>query len=380
MNQSSPAGVAKPDETVERAPTLGALAGGRVNNFRIIRLAAASAVILSHSYMVNGGAAAISQDLLERITTVDSGEFAVDVFFVTSGFLVSRSLVTRGGVRDYLAARVLRITPALTISVLLGAFLLGPLTTELPLRAYFAAKSLYTYVLINSLSLSPFHMRSALPGVFHHLPIADVVDAPLWTLPWEIWMYGVLLFLFLVRGLGRAFPLLLGLALAAYTAMALGWWMPGTYGSLAVRFVAFFFSGVAMQVFAPRIPISPKVLAAATAAFLVANVATQSTVLLPEWLAYATLFVAYAPRLVVARWSIGPDYSYGMYIYAYMVQQTLVWKFGPHAPMLNAVAALVLTLPIAMLSWHFIEEPALGLKQRLRKKAPRADSAEGAAW
>ena len=66
--------------------------------------------------------------------------------------------------------------------------------------------------------------------------------------------------------------------------------------------------------------------------------------------------------------SDGPDYSYGLYIFAYPVQQTLIWGTGMTSPALHIAASLAITLMLAMLSWHFIEEPALRLKDRFRAR------------
>ena len=66
--------------------------------------------------------------------------------------------------------------------------------------------------------------------------------------------------------------------------------------------------------------------------------------------------------------SDGPDYSYGLYIFAYPVQQTLIWATGMTSAPLYIAASLVVTLGIAALSWHFIEEPALRLKERFRRR------------
>jgi peptidoglycan/LPS O-acetylase OafA/YrhL len=347
---------------------LNELAVGAPNNFRIMRFVAASAVILSHGFMLNGGAAAIADDPLRRITGIDSGILAVDVFFVISGFLVSRSLMRRCDIKDFVAARVLRIWPGLGVAVALTALALGPLVTDLPLRQYFATRWVYSYIVIDGLSLSPFHFRYQLPGVFEHLPMAGVVNAPLWSLPWEIWMYISLLTLHMVRGLGRPFPAILGLILIAYAIMTFGHWPATAYPATAARLLAFFFCGVAMQRYAHRISISLPIFAATSALFAVVSIATQSAILLPAWLAYAVLVVAYEPRLVVSRWSHGADFSYGMYIYAYMVQQTLVWAIGPHDPWLNAGLALVVTLPLAAASWYIIERPMLSLKAKLRSR------------
>ena len=80
--------------------------------------------------------------------------------------------------------------------------------------------------------------------------------------------------------------------------------------------------------------------------------------------------------LVIA--SDGPDYSYGLYIFAYPVQQTLIWATGMKSAPLHIAASLAVTLVIAGLSWHFIEEPALRLKDRFRTRniAHRTEVAE----
>jgi peptidoglycan/LPS O-acetylase OafA/YrhL len=72
---------------------LDTLADSRRNNLRILRLAAASAVIFSHSYVVNLGIGALALEPLGALTGVDCGALAVDIFFVASGFLVGRSLM-----------------------------------------------------------------------------------------------------------------------------------------------------------------------------------------------------------------------------------------------------------------------------------------------
>jgi len=364
------------------ATKLHVLAAGGANNFRIIRLLAASAVILSHGYIVNGGYSAIAQDPLERLTSVDSGELAVDIFFVTSGFLVTTSLLRRRDALDFLISRVLRITPALVVAVLVAALVVGPATTELPLATYFRTKTVYTYMAIDALSISPFHFRYQLPGVFEHLPAAGVVNAPLWTLPWEIWMYAALLLLFLVHGLGKAFPLILALIIGVYSVVALGLVEMGTNGAIASRLLAFFFLGVAMARYAGQVTISPAIFAIVTLLFAAVSFASHSALLLPEWLGYSVLFAAYTPGMVVRRWSTGPDFSYGIYIYAYMVQQLLVWSIGPHAPLLNAAFALALTVPLAAISWYCIEAPSLAFKERLRtrlavRRAAKVESLAG---
>jgi peptidoglycan/LPS O-acetylase OafA/YrhL len=86
---------------------LASFAGSRDNNFNLVRLLAAIAVVVSHGfYLVLGG-----KEFEPGYSTLGAtpGSLAVDVFFVVSGFLVTRSLEYRRSVVEFACARALRI-------------------------------------------------------------------------------------------------------------------------------------------------------------------------------------------------------------------------------------------------------------------------------
>ena len=69
------------------------------------------------------------------------------------------------------------------------------------------------------------------------------------------------------------------------------------------------------------------------------------------------------------------DISYGVYVYAFGVQQTVLWWVGKAFPFFaGLLAATVLTTLCALASWHWIEHPALRLKARLRRADARKNS------
>ena len=353
--------------------TLADVADSRSNNFRIVRHLAAASVIVAHSFALLTPAAEAAGKAWQIAEPASA--LAVNVFFVASGFLVGRSLLVRGDLKDFVASRVLRIYPALIVLAFATAFVLGPLVTVLPLRDYFRIKAVYSFAILDSIMLIPGYFRYQLPGVFTTLDsrFGDTVNGSLWTLPWELWMYCSLIVLFKLKALGPV-PLAI-LAAAVSVAFALMHGAGPVYENnahIAVRFVAFFYSGVALYVFRRHVPLTPAVLAAATALFGLTWWLAGEPVLLPQWLGYTVLFLTYHPRLVVQRLSDGPDYSYGLYIFAYPVQQTLIWATGMTSPPLHIAASLAITLSIAALSWHFIEEPALKLKERFRGRATRS--------
>jgi len=60
------------------------------------------------------------------------------------------------------------------------------------------------------------------------------------------------------------------------------------------------------------------------------------------------------------------DFSYGVYIYAFMLQQTLVWYFADRLSFTSHLMLVtVMTFICAFLSWHLVEKPALSLKKHL---------------
>lgn len=347
------------------------VADSRSNNFRIVRHLAAAVVIVAHSFGLLTPASA-PVGLLGQISGAASA-LAVDVFFIASGFLVARSLLLRGDLTDFAASRILRIYPALIVLAFLTAFVLGPIVTALPLRAYLSIKAVYSFAFLDSIMIIPHYFRYQLPGVFTMLDsrFGDTVNGSLWTLPWELWMYCSLAALFKLRALNKL-PLAFGLGIVSllFAAAPQGWTAYVSEAEIAVRFLAFFYSGVALFVLRNYVALTPRTLLVATAAFALTWWLFGRPVLLPQWLGYIVLYGVYQPGLVVGRWSEGADYSYGLYIYAYPVQQTLIWATGMTSPVLHIAASFAITLMFAMLSWHFIEQPALRLKQRLRACAP----------
>lgn len=346
--------------------TLGEVADSRRNNLRVIRLLAAVTVIVAHSLGMLHVGPPRDVSLLE-IVFGNGSAIAVNVFFIASGFLVARSLIEREDLLGYVAARALRVYPALIMLSFLTAFILGPIITVLPLGEYFTSKMTYGYAVRNSIMIWPGFFRYELPGVFTAMQhqAGRTVNGSLWTLPWELWMYVSLPLAWKLRLLSRICAILVAVIMAVYAWNAPLGLVTHTFPTIAVRLIAFFYVGVALFRYRERVPLSVGALAMATIAFAVTWLIAGAPILLPAWLGYAVVFAAYYPRLVIDRWCEGPDYSYGLYIYAYPIQQTLILLAGMRSVGPHVLASLALTLPLAILSWHLVEEPALRLKRRL---------------
>ena len=97
--------------------------------------------------------------------------------------------------------------------------------------------------------------------------------------------------------------------------------------------------------------------------------------LLALWLAVPTLTLLFGITATPGLRSAGRfgDVSYGIYIYAFPVQQTFIWLYKDGLCFWQLLAASVaVTVVLAFLSWHLVENPALRFKPKRRHIAPHA--------
>ena len=341
------------------APTIAAsLARGR-NGFTGLRLGLALAVVVSHAFSVGTGAA--GDEPLARLTGYTLGEHAVNGFFAVSGFLVTMSC-DRRGIRDYALARTMRILPGFTVATLAVSLVLGAAMTGLPLAAYLRDPTLWSFI---RGTLTTFKSNAALPGVFE----ANPYRAPLgtiWTLKYEVLCYLGVLVAGLCGLLRRRLPALLivtALAAALAGAGALrGSELPKGLET-ALRLPLIFSAGACLYLWRDRLRVSGAALAClAFAAFILARTPAYAPLLfLAE--AYGIVWLALGP---MAHGVFDPkaDLSYGLYLYGWPMQQSLHALWPDPSGLALLAPALVLTLPVAALSWYGVERPALALKAR----------------
>lgn len=343
---------------------LAAVAGGRDNNFNLIRMIAATGVLLSHAFPIAVGTG--TRQPMEAATGYTLGWICVAVFFAISGFLITRSFDRTTHIESWLSARVARLFPALIVVTVLTAYLYGPVFTTLGLADYFRQAGTWTYVPRN---VTLAKLQFGLPGVFATNPYPDAINGSLWTLFHEVTCYfGVLL-----AGLAgvlrsrRLFGVLVALYFAAFIASGLPPLAEAVPERVAaLRLLSFpFVVGMVFYVWRDRIALSW--LAAAVLgglAWLTRGTPAYEPLFL-VFIAYATFVLAYRPGGLLHRYNRLGDYSYGMYVYAFPVQQAAVALAGPMSPLENIAWALPVTLLLAVASWYLVENPMLGRRHRL---------------
>lgn len=343
---------------------------GRDNNFNLLRMLAATGVLVSHAYPISLGPQA-SEPLSLSLKGLSLGSLCVMIFFAISGFFIARSFDRTSSLRRFLRARALRLFPGLFVALFLTVLVGASLTTA-GSSAYWA--QVPSYLLRNATLFFP---RYDLPGVFADTPFGPAINGSLWTLSYEVLCYSGVVLCGLLGLLSRPRLFLLW---AGGFALLYGVTIVGDLHIRIEKLVTLalpFTTGMALWVWRDQIALSPRLAALGGA---VAAASWPTPIFLPVFtiaLSYA-VFVIGQTRLpwALAYNRLG-DYSYGTYIYAFPIQQLLVAS-GVSLPLWNMTLALPMTLLCAVLSWHLIEAPALRWKSPGRyhgtEIAPRRSS------
>lgn len=354
---------------------------GRNNNFDALRLLAAISVIFSHSFLIAEGTQDNEPLILLTSNQAILGLAGVFVFFAISGFLVTQSFERTPNPWHFLAKRALRIFPGLFVATVVSALVLGPIVTNLPLAGYLSRLQPYEYVLGNTLLDQTVH---ELPDVsFADNGVGLEVNGSLWTLRIEFVMYLMVLALGVVRLLTvRTALVLLAFGTAClyfemlYPLEKWSWFFQllSAWGWL----VAFFAAGIALYKLRNTHIFDGRVAALALAGLVLSVPLRQFIVLFPIFGCYLALWLALNPRLPTIPAARFGDLSYGLYIYGWPVEQTVMWLSGGHARWWQIfMTALPAASLLAFLSWHLVERPMLRLKPGMRAGSFRRDSAAG---
>ncbi len=331
-------------------------------------MVAASAVLISHAFPITSGSDAVEP--FETQLGMTLGEIAVGIFFILSGFLVSMSFTRSKSLAGFFIARAVRIFPALFVVLTLTALLLGPLVTQLPLDAYLLSPATLTYIPGN---MSLAFMQYDLPGVFDQNPVGQAINGSLWTLFYEVACYFGVAVIGLLGAFRsqRLFLASLAAFMAFYVAVNVYEHMLPTRIILLADLGFPFMVGIVFFNYRERIPVFlPVSLILFASSFLFVDTFIFNEVFYLT-IGYFLVSVGFLESLRFEQYNKLGDYSYGVYIYAFPMQQLAVYYFGPMTPQMNMLIAFPITLIFAILSWHLVESRALSLKKRLDvRKAP----------
>jgi peptidoglycan/LPS O-acetylase OafA/YrhL len=338
------------------------------NSFNLLRLVFAGLVIVSHGpELIDGDR---HRELLTLLFgTYSFGEFAVNSFFILSGFLITGSWLATQNLGSYLRKRVLRILPGFLVAVTVSIVLFGPIGSP----AFWSEFSVSHFLV--RLPLLVFDSEG-FPG-----SVAPQLNGALWTIHYEFVCYLLVAVMGLLGMLKR--PKLVGIlfvvVLAFYIfhlaidplvqtridgAVRSLWNRLGHY----VRFFAMFMSGAVLYFVRDRIKANALTIGAALVAF-VALMFNRYTAPIAMAVPYVVLLYLAGRRENWASRKMGTtDLSYGVYLYAWPVEQVIIQRITDDVWAVVALTLLGATL-FAVVSWHLIEKPALRYKSVKRAAA-----------
>jgi peptidoglycan/LPS O-acetylase OafA/YrhL len=339
----------------------------RYDGLDVIRIVAATLVVVAHSFDLTGHAGSKPAFHIGEHYVMLLGRIGVLVFFVISGFLVAASWERHPAPLAFLRRRATRVFPALLVVVLLTVCIVGPLASSQGVRAYFSSRQTYQYALHNTTML--FGMKHHLPGVFANHPNGSV-NGSLWTLPYELWAYVLVMLLGLIGALRRT-----GVVLAALLVTILLF----HYGVVLQRFQLdqsvfglterdglelglIFLLGVMLARLRHRIDV--RILLVPGVVTIVSAMLLDAPLLFLLGLGFATIGAgAFGGRAARGVRRFG-DPSYGIYICSYPIQQALVASRVARTPLSMFLLSFPLSVAVAYASWHFVESPAMRLGRR----------------
>ncbi len=340
------------------------------NRFDVLRLLAAWLVLYNHSFVLT---ASSEIEWISRFLKFDTASgLAVALFFTISGYLIYNSLENSQSAKDFLIKRILRIYPALIGVVLFTIFIVGPLSTELTISNYFNDIKTFQYFK----TISGINIKYELPGVFENFPEKSV-NGSLWSIALELRCYLILFLLSLIP-----FSMRVKILLAVIILLATLFFRPlesasdlsGKFFGIAYQFNKFglmFFLGALFA--SCKNFVSHKFLNylgfICLVVFLILLTEDISKVsmiiynfIIPIIFLWIGLQFSFLPRISE---QIG-DISYGIYLYAFPIQQLLVYyRIGVNNVTMHIIISTFLTFLLAYISWKYIEFPSLKFKKKL---------------
>jgi len=325
------------------------------NNFDFIRLLAASLVVFSHSFPLVEG-----NELNEPLSMVTAGKLtlgylAVMIFFVISGFLVSASWENRKNIYSFLRARMLRIFPGL-FAMLLFTLLTVSFISTLEFDAYLSTG--IRYWLSNLFLYMP---QGKIETVFTNNPLTSTINGSLWTLRIEFTCYLIVGLFGVLSIFNRGAIWLLWLGSLLLTIYPI---LPTTFAAQFFPLMTWFASGMLAYLYKDQ-------QAGKKLAWMILSIASlwlitsSALVLLSPLVAWLLIKIAYleSPFLHFGRYG---DFSYGVYIYGFPIQQLVVYLMIKYSISLDWWICFLISFPItlilAAISWHLVE------KRFLRRK------------
>ena len=351
------------------------------NNFDFLRFILATAVIYSHCFVIYFGVVKDTEPIsIFTKNQADLGGLAVCSFFVISGFLIVRSFEYSVNSYEYFVKRFLRIVPGFFVAYLISVLIFGSLGTLNLNNQIWELKYYFDNLNIKQLLLRLFTLEAP-RGIktFSINPLPNMVNESCWTIQYEALCY--LIVPLSLLGFKKRKSTLLVVFVIFYLVLLLQTFNVITfvdntknlillYPSEVPKLLSFFLSGACCYFYRHYIPRNIYLASLSFTLIIVASVwFPLINLVLPFAGTYLLFYLAYHPYIQLHSWAKKGDFSYGLYLYGWPLQQLVMYFFAKH---INVQGLFLIAFPIAFLaayfSWHIVEKPFLKLKGAIKEK------------
>jgi peptidoglycan/LPS O-acetylase OafA/YrhL len=220
--------------------------------------------------------------------------------------------------------------------------------------------------------------RTEPSGVFLDNPLPCAINGSLWSIPYEFKCY-LALILLANFGLLRLYNLrMLGLFLftiflsVLYPFFSVSSLESGAFTAIAgspllwCRIFPYFLAGIAFYLSWSSFRFSRRLIAGMLILFALASMFPPAGhIFFPFAVTYLLFWFAFHPWVRFHGWARYGDFSYGIYLYAFPIQQLLVMRIPRIQPMVLFFFAAPLAVLAGIASWHLVEKHFLNIKNRI---------------
>ena len=369
----------------------------RENSFTFLRMALALAVVSGHSYVLGG----FDGDPISLRTGQGMAvhEMALQCFFMLSGYLLTRSLTSQPLLGRFAVRRCFRILPGYWVSLLVTGLIFAPAMFSYSYPDGFRISPSVVMEKVDALGYMGWNAifwssHVAIPPLFYSNPIKGSINGSLWSIFYEVLCYivlglaaafgvlrrrnlvfGIFAVLFLPTLIHAVFPISLPPPIAVWHRILIVAFHPAG-PNVALPFAA---GVVAHFLVGSQRVWNARIFSIVLVGFAASMPLGAGRVFCPLALPY--LLLSLAERLPFRNWERFGDYSYGTYIYAFVIQQCLVVMGIPqHGIGIYLASSLVLSTAAGALSWYLIERPAIWVGDRLLAKSGSQNSSNPRAF
>lgn len=331
------------------------------NNLDLIRIILACLVIVGHSDVINGSGSYWIDPVQHFFKFTYAGAFAVKLFFFISGLVVTNSYLSKKSAIYFIISRVFRIMPALLFVLILTVFLFGIFLTKFDTYDYLIRLDYLRYIRHNLV----FYSDYILPGVFTENLYPNIVNGSFWSLRYEVGCYIVLLFLFVLLGKKSKYYILIPILLIFIDTLLPTRFILGFIDNNPEKYLLpiSFAYGAFFAIMSDKININIYVVIFSLLAYIIFKDTIYADLIF--LFASCNILIYISSRTFILKLKPKYDISYGIYLWGFLVQQTIFHFFGHFYIGFHCLLAIVLSVILALITFIYIERPFIKVGKSL---------------